>query len=232
VTGAAGDAGRVGASTPLQAVVFDFDGTLVDTEMLQYKAWRRALARAGAAFSLADWRGAVGKAPDALDPVALAEAREGRSLDGAQIAAAAMRDLERSLAAGRLRPGVAAWIDDAHDQGLRLAVASNSSADWVYGWLERLGLVRLFAAVATGDDVALPKPAPDLYALAVARLGVPPAAALAVEDSPTGAEAALAAGLRCVVVPNVFTRPFLFPPGAERRTGFGAPPWRSTGGAP
>jgi HAD superfamily hydrolase (TIGR01509 family) len=215
------------ARAPLRAVVFDFDGTLVDTEMLQYKAWRRAIARAGSAFALDDWRSAVGKAPDAFDPVALVEAREGRPLHRAHVEAEAMRELERSLAGARLRPGIGAWLEDAAARGLALAVASNSSADWVYGLLDRLGLTRLFAAVATADQVALPKPAPDLYELAVARLGVSAAGALAVEDSPLGAEAALAAGLRCVVVPNVFTRPFTFPLGAERRATFGPPPWRA-----
>lgn len=212
---------------PLRAVVFDFDGTLIDTEMLQYKAWRRVLARRGAAFSLADWRGAVGGAPDAFDPVAVVEAREARRLPAAEVHAEQLREVERGLAGGRLRPGVRAWLDDARALGLRLALASNSDAGWVHGWLERLGLEPLFEAVATGDEVALPKPAPDIYRLAVARVRVPAAAALAVEDSPLGAEAALAAGLGCVVVPNVFTRPFDFPAAARRMPAFGTPPWRA-----
>ncbi len=207
------------------AVVFDFDGTLVDTEMLQFEAWREILGHQGAAFEIADWRHAVGKAPDAFDPVSHVERRDHRRLDEAAVRRDLTPALEGRFAAGALRPGVRGWIDDARRRGLALAVASNSSAYWVHSWLERLGIEQLFAAVASGDEALRPKPAPDLYRLAVERLGVPPAAAWAVEDSPLGCQAALAAGLRCVAVPNDFTRPLAFPAGARLSNGFGPPPW-------
>jgi HAD superfamily hydrolase (TIGR01509 family) len=217
------------AATP-EAVVFDFDGTLVDTEMVQYRAWRSALGRQGARFGMADWRLAVGRAPSTFDPVRLVETRDGRRLDRAAARQEAMAAIETACRRPRLRPGVGVWLADARALGLPVAIASNSERAWVAAWLESLGLAAAFGAVVTGDDVARPKPAPDIYRLAARRLGVRPTATLAVEDSPVGAQAALAAGMRCVVVPNAFTRAYAFPAEAERRSAFdGPPPWRSGG---
>jgi HAD superfamily hydrolase (TIGR01509 family) len=102
-------------------------------------------------------------------------------------------------------------IDAAQGAGVPLAVASSSSSAWVPGHLERIGLLDRFDAVCTGDQVERGKPAPDVYLLALERLGVGPDRAVAIEDSPTGCRAAVAAGMVAVAVPSEMTRGLEFP---------------------
>jgi beta-phosphoglucomutase-like phosphatase (HAD superfamily) len=105
-----------------------------------------------------------------------------------------------------LLPGVLALLHDARDLGLARACASSSSSGWVEGWLTRHGIRELFDAIATRDHVTRVKPDPELFLLAAARLGVPAEACVVFEDSANGMRAALAAGMRCVAVPNALTR--------------------------
>jgi HAD superfamily hydrolase (TIGR01509 family) len=104
-----------------------------------------------------------------------------------------------------LRPGALEWIAFVRDLGIPLGLATSSAPTLVR---ERLGdLVSVFSAVVTRADVARGKPHPDLYLEAATRLGVTPEAGLALEDSPTGAQAALAAGMPVVVVPDLVPVP-------------------------
>jgi beta-phosphoglucomutase-like phosphatase (HAD superfamily) len=114
-------------------------------------------------------------------------------------------DTTRGCDAQALLPGVEQLLRDARELGLRRAVASSSSSGWVEGWLRRHGIHELFDAFATRDHVARVKPDPELFLLAAQRLGVAPAACVVFEDSANGMRAALAAGMRCVAVPNGLT---------------------------
>jgi HAD superfamily hydrolase (TIGR01509 family) len=105
-----------------------------------------------------------------------------------------------------LLPGVEAFIKQANDLGLPMAVASSSSAEWVIGHLERFRLRHYFKSVVTSEDVQHVKPEPDLYLLALQNLGLSNVSVLAFEDSPNGIKAAKAAGLHCLAVPNLITR--------------------------
>ena len=102
-------------------------------------------------------------------------------------------------------PGVADLVQAASSLGLRLALASNSPLYSVRDTLRPIGLLDCFAVLATGDQVARTKPAPDAYLMALQLLGVPAGCALAIEDSAVGFQAASAAGIACVVVPNEVT---------------------------
>lgn len=104
-----------------------------------------------------------------------------------------------------LLPGVERLLLDARELGLGRAVASSSSSGWVEGWLERHGIRQHFDALATRDHVSRVKPDPELFLLAAQRLGVPASACVVFEDSANGMRAALAAGMRCVAVPNALT---------------------------
>jgi beta-phosphoglucomutase-like phosphatase (HAD superfamily) len=104
-----------------------------------------------------------------------------------------------------LLPGVEQLLLDARSLGLGRAVASSSSSGWVEGWLQRHGIHHLFDAFATRDQVTRVKPDPELFLLAASRLGAEPRACVVFEDSPNGMRAALAAGMRCVAVPNALT---------------------------
>lgn len=110
-----------------------------------------------------------------------------------------------------LLPGVEALLNDAKALGLGRAVASSSSCGWVDGWLRRHGIRELLDVVVARDDVRRVKPDPELFLLAASRLGRAPSTCLVFEDSPNGMRAALAAGMRCVAVPNALTRPLARP---------------------
>lgn len=201
---------------PYKAIVFDYDGTIADTERVVYHCWREVFREHGQDLPLSEWVRAVGAASDAVDPYQMLEAKLGMPVDREAIASF-RRPLEKKLlTAEPMRPGVRELLLEAHRRGLRLAVASNSPAEWVHNGLSLYGIAHLFQTVCTPDDGVSPKPAPDLYLLAAERLGVAPSEAIAVEDSPHGAAAALAGGLACVVVPSELTEDRAFPEGCVR----------------
>ena len=193
-------------SIEISAVVFDFDGLILDTELPIYASWCAAFDAHGAVPpTIEEWSAEIGTIRG-LDLEAWLHERATLPVD-----LDAMHEARRSHCAALLevevvRPGVEGWLTEAEAAGYGLAVASSSEAGWVMPHLERLGLRERFGPVVTaGGDVLPPKPAPDTYLAACAQLGVEPRHALAVEDSPNGIAAAKAAGLFCVAVPHVLT---------------------------
>jgi HAD superfamily hydrolase (TIGR01509 family) len=197
-------------TVPVEAVVLDFDGLILDTETPIFEAWGDAFRRHGLTLSLDDWQHSLGT-NGGFDPLAhLVKHGEG-DLDPAAVEREVQEAYRRVCDRMPLLPGVEALLADARVLGLRRAVASSSSRAWVLGWLSRHGILDRFDAVVGRDDVARVKPAPDLFLLAAERLGVAPGACLVFEDSPNGMRAARAAGMRCVAVPNTLTRKLLLP---------------------
>lgn len=196
----------------IDAIIFDFDGTILDTESACYQAWAEVYAEHGVELPPDQWAKAVGTAAGAFDAMSYLEARAGRPLDRARIEAARQARERELIASLPLRPGVRRLLLEAKARGLKLGLASNSGRAWVEGHLGPHGLLEHFDAMCTAGDVAQVKPAPDLYLLALERLGAAPEQTVAIEDSPSGATAALAAGVWCVVVPNEITRDYTFPP--------------------
>jgi HAD superfamily hydrolase (TIGR01509 family) len=188
----------------VRAIVFDFDGLMVDTETPVFEAWSAVFRDHGEELSQELWQGVIGHGPGYWDPVAELEARLGRTLDRDVVQAGRRRRELDIVFEQPALPGVREWIRAAVDLGLRLGVASSSGREWVSGHLERLGL-DAFACVRCREDVARTKPAPDLYAAAVECLGVPAGEAVAIEDSQPGTESARAAGLLCIAVPGALT---------------------------
>jgi putative hydrolase of the HAD superfamily len=188
----------------IKALVFDFDGLLMDTETTLLESWRYEWRQHGleldASRFFADHGGDVSE--QRYEQLALAVGA-GYDREVSHARRSAYRDgLQRSLGPA---PGIVAWLDEAAELGLRLAVASSSATWWVTGNLTRAGLLSRFDVLACGEEVAGHKPDPAVYLLALDRLGVDPAAALAFEDSPHGVAAAQAAGMRCVAIPNAYT---------------------------
>lgn len=186
---------------PIRALLLDFDGLVCDTEAAARRSWDELYRERGLAFPPRLWAQMVGRADGEAIAVADLARRIGRPVD------AAMRAQRRRRKAALcsqepLRPGVDELTAAAGRLGLTVAVVSSSSLAWVQSHLVRLGIRDRIHVVVTGDDVARPKPAPDLYRAALARTGVPAADALAFEDSATGIRAARAAGVRCVAVPS------------------------------
>jgi HAD superfamily hydrolase (TIGR01509 family) len=196
-----------GSRRPLiRALVFDFDGLLVDTEGPVFEAWRSLYRSVGQELSEELWADVIGHGAGWWDPFPDLEAAVGRPLDREALLTA-RRAKEVELVANQPPlPGVLDWIARAQALGLGLGVASSSSLRWVNGHLERLGITA-FACVRGRDSVGegRTKPAPDLYLSAVACLRVEPAEAVAIEDSGVGLTAARAAGLRTVAVPGPLT---------------------------
>ena len=187
-----------------RALVFDFDGLILDTEGPEFKAWQEIYAAHGCHLALETWAACIGTR-DAFDPYADLAALAGRALDTAAIRAAHAARVGELIAFEPVRPGVRDYLDAARRLGLGLAVASSSSRQWVAGHLERLGLADRFDVLRCAEDVTRVKPHPDLYVAALKALGAAPVAAIALEDSPNGVLAAKRAGLFCVAVPNPLT---------------------------
>jgi len=190
----------------IQALIFDFDGLILDTETPEVQIWQELYARYGQEFPLDEWvRTVVGAAVANLDPVAQLERLIGLPLDRQALHEQAHRarltwqDILPPL------PGVADYIDSARRLGLRLAIASSSPHVWVDGYLRRMEFWNLFDAIICREDVPRIKPAPDLFLTALSALHIRADQALAFEDSPNGVKAAKAAGLCVVGVPNSIT---------------------------
>ncbi len=185
----------------IRALIFDFDGLILDTETPIIDAYGDVYAQHGYAFDRTDFARHIGHADYSFDPWRVFPAEADRQ---------ALETVRRTYNRARLEkqallPGVEVLISSAHAAGLRLGVASNSSHGWVEPHLQRLGLHAYFSFFACRGDTASPKPEPDLYRLVVERLGVRPNEAVAFEDSNTGLRAARRAGLWVVAVPNIST---------------------------
>ena len=192
----------------IDAVIFDFDGLIVDTEWNGFQALVSVYAQYGAELALADFVKSVGTR-GAVDWGHLLQLKTGRSgptdLELRDLCTPHERAGLNSLA---ILPGVHHWLGDAADAALRCAIASSSERHWIEPHLSRLQIDHHFAALATweGDDCGYPpKPAPDIYLHACTALGTEPRHAIALEDSPNGVAAAKAAGLFCVAVPGRVT---------------------------
>jgi HAD superfamily hydrolase (TIGR01509 family) len=189
----------------IRALVFDFDGLIVDTEGPVYQTWREVYREHGLDLPLDFWTGIIGRASNWFDPLEDLERKLGRPLDRSALDIA-RRVRERELVEAQpVLPGVREWMREAAAMGLATGIASSSSRAWVTGHLERLGLADGWGCIRCREDVARAKPEPDLYLAVLDCLGVEAGEAVAVEDSPNGIAAAKAAGLRCVAVPNPLT---------------------------
>ena len=188
-----------------RAIVFDFDGLIVDTEQPIYDAYRAVFQSLGVPLTLDTWAGIIGGTGHRDALFDYLEARLGRGVDRDAVREQARAQSRRVTDAAPARPGAPELIAEAKAAGLALAVASSSSRAWVSGHLDRLGLLPAFDALCSRDDVDRVKPHPDLYLLALRQLGVEAREAFAIEDSPNGVTAAKAAGLRCVAAPNALT---------------------------
>jgi HAD superfamily hydrolase (TIGR01509 family) len=184
-----------------RAVVFDFDGLLMDTESTMLASWQREWRHHGLELDVTAFFPEHGGDVTADRYAALArEAGPGYDYAASHARRITYRDsLNSSLG---LMPGMQRWLDQARDLGLRLAVASSSPREWVTSLLAVASCLNRFEVVACGDEVTAAKPDPAVYLLALQRLGMPAISAVAVEDAPHGAAAARAAGLRCIAIPG------------------------------
>ncbi|MEI6053693.1 MAG: HAD-IA family hydrolase [Opitutaceae bacterium] len=186
----------------LRALIFDFDGLILDTESALIRSYADVHTAHGVPFDEALFIRAVGHVDFKFDPWAAF---------GPGAVRAELETQRQHTKKGRLEqlaplPGVVALLNAAYAAGLPVAIASNSEHTWVEPHLDRLGLLDRFTFVACREDAPSPKPEPDLYKLVLNQFGLRAHEAVAFEDSHTGSIAAKRAGLFTVVAPGPSTK--------------------------
>ncbi len=192
-------------NSDIQALIFDFDGTILETEAPDYRSWQEIYAEYGGALPLETWLECVGGGSGIFDPYAYLEGQIGVSVDRQAIRERRAPRYHALVAEEPIRAGVLPLLAECQAKSLRLGIASSSNRSWVEGYLAERDLMHYFDVIRTSDDVDKVKPDPALYRTAAEKLGVSPEMAVAIEDSHNGMLGAKRAGLKCVVVPNPVT---------------------------
>lgn len=195
-----------------EAVIFDMDGLMLDTEGPALRAWEQAARAIGCEFDLGLCRQMIGRT--FVDCVALIRARHGSDYPVDQLTRVWATGYDAIVAAEgvALKPGLDEILDLLEERGIVRAVATSTRHERARAKLEAAGLLHRFAALVGGDEVPNGKPAPDIFIMAAARLGVDARDCLVLEDSEPGMRAAAAAGMLPVMVPD------LHPPSADLLT--------------
>jgi HAD superfamily hydrolase (TIGR01509 family) len=189
--------------TPL-AVLFDFDGVIVDTEWAIYQAWLRTFQRQGHDLPLALYCRCIGSDFDTWSPKLHLEELTGRRFDWKTMDEDRQVEIRAELEGYGAMRGIREALAEAQRRGLALA--------WVDGWLDKLGLTDHFQEIVCRGDAPRIKPAPDLYLEAARKLGLAAEECLVIEDSLNGLISAQAAGMRAWIVPNRVTSALDFSP--------------------
>jgi HAD superfamily hydrolase (TIGR01509 family) len=190
----------------IRALIFDFDGLILDTESTEYQSWQELFAAHGCALSLDLWVECIGRPRGYFDFYTHLEEMRGRAIDREQIRTQRHARVRELNLLQPIQPGVVNYLQDARQLGLKIGLASSSSRVWVHGHLERLALYEYFTATKCVEDTGTHKPDPGPYLAVLDALNVLPSEAMAFEDSPNGIAAAQAAGILCVAVPNPMTQ--------------------------
>ena len=197
------------------AVLFDFDGVLVDTEWAIYQAWLRTFQTHGHDLPLDIYTHCIGSDFATWSPKTHLEELSGLAFDWHDLDKRRQVEIMAELDNAEPMDGVINLLEKLAEKKIPCAVVSSSSHQWVDGWLEKLGLTNYFQAIVCRGDAAQIKPAPDLYLEGARRLALPPAACLVIEDSLNGVNSAIAAGMPVWAVPNRVTEGLDFS-GADR----------------
>lgn len=190
---------------PLNALIFDFDGLILDTEVPIYEAWVSNYRAHGKELAIELYSGCVGSDFNGFDPKTHLETMLGERVDWDRWDSLREREAHERTRAMKPLPGIISLLNEAMDQGLPCVVASSSPRSWVEGHLSRLELMSFFFATRCVDDVEAPKPAPDLFLAAAEAVNELPESCLVLEDSLNGLNAAIAAKTPCLAVPNRIT---------------------------
>jgi len=196
----------------IRALIFDFDGLIIDTESTELRAWEEVFLEHDCDLSPDVWADCIGRPPGFFDPATHLASLTALEIDAAEIGTAVRRRARAMAFEQPLLPGVSRWIDDALELGLATGIVSSSSRAWVESHLDRLGIRDRFPHLVCREDTPLHKPDPTPYRQMASALGIKPAEAIVLEDSPNGVAAAMAAGMWCIAVPGPVTRQLAFGP--------------------
>ena len=190
----------------IKALIFDFDGLILETETPIYNTWNEVYRSFGCKLPLDAWVTLIGGENSPFDPFTELEKQVGHPLDETAIEPPRRKHEMALIEAQPILPGVKQYLKDAKQLDLKIGLATSSTHAWVTGHLTRLGLIDYFDCIQSRDDVRRVKPTPEVYQNVIDKLAVHPNEAIAFEDSPNGIKAAKSAGLFCVAVPNDMTR--------------------------
>ncbi len=186
----------------LRALIFDFDGLILDTETPLLASWREVFARHQVPITEKALIGLIELSREPEEAYRLLDAAPGAPVDRERLRAERLAREVQLISEQGPMPGLKSLLGLARAAGLKTAIASSSSRRWIAPQLARLGLAASFDNIRCKDDVDRVKPDPELYLAVLADMNLKSGEAVAFEDSPVGAEAARRAGVACVAVPN------------------------------
>ena len=191
------------------AVIFDFDGTFLDSETPEYESHKRVFADHGVRLSHDEWCTGIGIVKPGTHWFDRLCARTAAPPTFERFREAT-REHFREMVRMEPMPGISALIGALVAAGVPRAIASTASSEWVLRALEELQLAPTFDVIVTGDQVQRGKPAPDVYLEAARRLNTGPDHCVAIEDSGPGVAAAKAAGMKTIAIPHALSRTHSF----------------------
>ena len=189
----------------IQALIFDFDGLILETEWPCFQSWQEIYRAYNCDLPFEKWVVCVGGTDQDFDPHAYLESLLCQTLPREELKERSRRRQIMLIEELSILPGVEHYMSEARRLGLKVGLASNSSRRWVHEHLQRLGIYDQFDVMKCKDEVSKPKPDPELYLAVLDELGISAEQAVAFEDSPHGVQAARRAGIFCVAVPNAIT---------------------------
>jgi HAD superfamily hydrolase (TIGR01509 family) len=189
----------------IRAIIFDFDGLVLETEGPSYQSWEEVYQGFGQPLPFSAWSAIIGTTQGVFDPLLQLQKLVGEGVDWESVEAERQKKESALIESKPVLPGVEAYLSTARKLGLKTGLASSSSCQWVMGHLTRLGLLDYFDCIRASDDVGHVKPDPELYLAVLTGLEIRAEEAIAFEDSPNGIRSAKQAGLYCVAVPNSLT---------------------------
>ena len=191
-----------------QAIIFDLDGLIIETEAIYCHIWQREFAREGLPFDMAGYQNLIGAhhVVGGYRPHQVLADHRQDGVSARELRQVVEEEALQTILNEEAKPGVFQVLDEAAKRGFLLAVGSSSEQPWVHGHLRRLGIFDRFDTIVTAEDVNKnAKPAPDIYLKVLENLNVAPQNALVLEDSNNGVVASYRAGIRVVAVPNEVT---------------------------
>jgi HAD superfamily hydrolase (TIGR01509 family) len=191
--------------TAIKALIFDFDGLILETEGADHKSWAELFETYGGQLPFSKWATLIGTEEGTFDPARELEEQIDQKLDWKQLKPQRYQRWLDLIAAQSVLPGVVDYLQDGKKMGLKIGVASCSPLSWLNQHLSWLGLLGYFDAIRGKDHVRVTKPDPSVYMATLEALQVRGDQAISFEDSPNGIQAAKAAGLFCVAVPSELT---------------------------
>jgi HAD superfamily hydrolase (TIGR01509 family) len=190
---------------PIKALIFDFDGLILETEDADHQSWKELFEAYGGQLPFSKWATLIGTEEGTFDPALELEEQVGSKLDWERLKPQRYRRWLELIEERSIRPGVRQYLEDGKRMGFKIGLASCSPLAWLDRYLSRLSILDYFDVIRGKEHVRVTKPDPAIYLAALEALQVRAGQAIAFEDSPNGIHAAKTAGLFCIAVPSELT---------------------------